>query len=224
MPKHLRSAADHSDLVSAYVFARETVISSGYGCEVDWQNAVTIDGITETDFLREAAWVILSCGMRELVVRKRFAEVSSAFFHWKSSELIVSRRCECTTNALRWFNNSRKIDAIAQVAELLHLNGFERTIETIKEAGIGPIRELPYMGPATAFHFAKNIGLPVAKPDRHLLRIARRTGYGSPQVMCEEIARATGDTVPVVDLVIWRYATLVRDYLEVFPLAECIIQ
>ena len=72
------------------------------------------------------------------------------------------------------------------------------------------------MGPVTACHLAKNLGLDVVKPDRHLLRIAAVTGYQSPYEMCCDIAKVTSDKLSVIDLVIWRFATIQRQYLDHF--------
>jgi len=37
------------------------------------------------------------------------------------------------------------------------------------------LMSLPYVGAVTWRHLAKNLGLPVAKADRHLVRLAGRT-------------------------------------------------
>ena len=55
----------------------------------------------------------------------------------------------------------------------------------------------------------------VAKPDRHLTRIANRAGYTEVQKFCIEISRLSGDSIPVVDIVLWRFATIESDYLNV---------
>ena len=47
--------------------------------------------------------------------------------------------------------------------------------------GIEFIQTFPYMGKATALHFAKNLGLDFAKPDRHLNRICATLGFSSPR-------------------------------------------
>ena len=58
------------------------------------------------------------------------------------------------------------------------------------------------------------------KPDRHLCRVAQAAGYSSPAAMCETIALDTGDRLAIVDLVIWRYATLTKSYCENFAAAQ----
>ena len=55
--------------------------------------------------------------------------------------------------------------------------------------------------------------MPVAKPDRHLVRIAEGVGYDSPQQLCDVVSEIVGDPVSVVDIVTWRYATLKGDFV-----------
>ncbi|MCL4328727.1 MAG: hypothetical protein M1410_04010 [Candidatus Thermoplasmatota archaeon] len=78
------------------------------------------------------------------------------------------------------------------------------------------LREFPYIGPVTYYHLAKNIGIPVAKPDRHLSRLASRSGFRDVQEFCEFLSRKTGDRIQVIDIVLWRYATITKDYIEKF--------
>ncbi len=75
----------------------------------------------------------------------------------------------------------------------------------IEHEGIDFIRTLQFMGPATSYHLAKNIGLDVVKPDRHLVRIAESAGGFSPNDFCEMIAQQTGDKVSVIDIVPARF-------------------
>ena len=85
----------------------------------------------------------------------------------------------------------------------------------IQENPIETLQTFSYIGPVTAYHLAKNIGLAVAKPDRHLKRIASLFGYHDVQILCSEISKITGDSIPIVDIVFWRFATIEKDYLNV---------
>ena len=64
---------------------------------------------------------------------------------------------------------------------------------------------LPWIGPITKFHLAKNFGVDCAKPDRHLQRVADKADK-SVDDLCRELAEVTGDKIRTVDLVIWRAA------------------
>jgi hypothetical protein len=69
-------------------------------------------------------------------------------------------------------------------------------------------QQFPFIGPITSFHLAKNLGLPVAKSDRHLVRLANAVGFEDVQSMCRNISSFTGDPVPVVDIVLWRFSAI----------------
>lgn len=209
-------AHQHS-LVQAYLIAKQAVIRQGFAAEIDWQDGVVFDALNETTFLRESAWVVLSSGMREAVVRKKFPQVSLAFFDWKSAKEIVKRSEVCQRKALLCFGHEPKIRAITKIAEVVWRQGFSKVRKDILADGVEYLAQFPYIGPATKYHLAKNIGLPAVKPDRHLLRVAHKVGYDSPYSMCSEISSIVGDKISVVDLVIWRYATLHTDYLRIFP-------
>lgn len=207
-------------LASAYVKAKLKVLAAGYAPEIMWQKTLEIQDLTEVHLLRECAWVILSSGMRESVIRKKFPDITHAFFEWASAQEIVLHRDHCIRTALPFFWHERKIEAIAQSAQIIYSKGFEVLRDEIAYDPIGTLRQFPYIGPATSFHVAKNIGLPFAKPDRHLCRLAVLSGYERPSDLCSAIAEYIGDPVAVVDIVLWRFAILHPDYLTAFLCTE----
>jgi endonuclease III len=203
-------------LASAYVKAKMTVLAAGYVHEIVWQENVRTEELTERDLLRECAWVILSSGMRESVVRKKFPGIGEAFFEWSSAEVIVRHRDQCVSSALVLFGHRRKIAAIAQCARIVYEKGFELLRNELTSDPIEALQQFPYIGPITSYHVAKNIGFSVAKPDRHLCRIAELSGYHSPADLCKALADYVGDPIAVVDVVLWRFATLQHDYMTSF--------
>lgn len=208
--------SSHYNLIHAYLEAKQAVIKAGFSEEIAWQENINFDNVNESEFLSEAAWVILSSGMREKIVRKKFPDISTAFFNWESARTIVLYRESCFNGALRCFNHVNKINAILKIAFHIYEKGFHFVKESIVKNGIPYIMSFPYMGPATSYHFAKNNGLQCVKPDRHLIRIAKKIGYNSPESMCSEIAIEIGEKIAVVDIVLWRYATIFTDYLDSF--------
>src|SRR6266571_5890786 len=199
-PKELR--------LQSYCFAKQRVIAAGYSREIDWQDSLRFHEVSETDFLRETAWVILACGMRESVVRARFPAITEAFLFWETARSIVYDLESCTSRALHVFAHGGKIRAIGLVAQKVAELGFWTVKGTIALQGLAFLRTLPFIGEITQFHLAKNLGLEEVKPDRHLVRFAHAFGYASPRALCEDIATHTGDRITVVDLVLWRFATI----------------
>lgn len=206
------ATVDSENLALIYLDLKEIIISAGCDHELEWQSNLDFECTTETDFLRESAWVILSSGFRESVVRQYFRRVSAAFLDWCSAEQINAHREFCQNQAISVFGNRRKIGAITEIVGNVADDGFECIKTRIKSTGVEYLQQLPYIGPTTSYHLAKNLGLQVVKPDRHLVRMAHITGHDSPLEMCSKIAQTVGDSISVVDLVLWRYATLKKDY------------
>jgi len=209
------SAGRSLRLASTYLDAKLAVIRAGYYPEIRWRPK-RIDRLTEPVFLREAAWVVLSSGMRETVIRRKFEAISAAFHNWKSAELIRADSAACEKAALRHFGHLRKIRAIATIATLVAQRGFARLKADLRTDPFETLRGLPYMGPATLRHLAKNIGFDVPKPDRHLIRIAEAARFESVDQLCRAISSIVGDQVSVIDSVLWRYATLRAEYVTDF--------
>jgi hypothetical protein len=207
---------NRSGLIELYCAAQQLVVEAGYAQEITAQRQVSFRDVTETDFLQESAWVILNCGMRERTIRRKFPLVSSAFLEWKSAEAIIKLRPECRKAALSCFSHQGKIDAILEVIDHVATNGFPHVKESIKKTGTTYLQRFAFIGPITCLHLAKNLGLDVVKPDRHLLRMAAAAGFISPEALCRTIAEAMGEKLSVIDIVLWRFATLDRDYLSLF--------
>lgn len=206
------SSEELQRLLDFYLLAKNVVVGEGFAQEIEWQERVQFTDLNETVFLREAAWVVLSSGMKESVIRSKFRALSLAFYDWLSARQIGTNSRECRRNASRIFSHPGKIDSIIAIARSVEEAGFEVFMHKISSEGVAFLQSLPFIGPVTSYHLAKNIGLDVVKPDRHLLRISAIAGCASPVEFCQKISTAVGDRLPVVDLIIWRYATLNPGY------------
>lgn len=205
---------DIRTLSNAYLVAKQNIINQGFEYEIEWQSSLKRIDLTEKIFLRESAWVVLSAGMSEVVIRSIFPRFSEAFYDWQSADEIMSSVNYCKERAFTTFKNVRKIEAIIDIATHVAVNSFEHVRRSIEDSGVEYISKFPFMGPATSFHLAKNLGMSVAKPDRHLLRIAEAFGYRDVQCLCSDIAEYVGDDIAEVDLVLWRYAAINRNYIQ----------
>lgn len=205
----------HRSLISAYLHAKRAVLEAGFGDEITWQESACWRPLTEARFLSEAAWVVLSSGMREAVVRRIFPAISAAFAHFASARAALgSAMGGGRDDALRVFRHEQKIDAIVTIAEHVDDLGLEGVAECLRNEGTAYLQTLPYIGPVTSFHLAKNLGHNVAKPDRHLVRIALVFGYDDPQMLCTDLSQFLGEPISVIDIVLWRYATIRADYIR----------
>ena len=206
---------DDLSVARAYLKIKKYLYESGYFDEIEWQYGVSISQINENSFLEEYAWVVLNTGMSEKIIRKIFPHICSSFFHWSSVEEIVKQRDICKDNALKHFNNKRKIEAIIETSNIIYEKKFDNFWEEIISNDITYLKHLPYIGPVTSYHLAKNIGFSVSKPDRHLVKLAKELCYESTSNMCDTIYFLTDDPVNVIDLVLWRYSTLRNDFYDI---------
>jgi len=161
--------------------------------------------ICESDFLAEAAWVILCSGFRESVVRAKFSYISLCFCDWESASAIVDSGAACISAASKAINHEAKLLAILNIARLLHFRSFESFRAELIEDPINTLQSLPYIGQITALHLAKNLGFNVSKPDRHLVRVSDKLGFGDTSALCGWLEAVTGARERTVDLLIWRY-------------------
>lgn len=207
---------DGLNVVEGYKRCKKLVIEAGFKAEIEWQSTVSIEDLTESTFLREHAWVTLSAGMKEKVIRNLFQRFSRIFYNWKSADLITKNEELCKDSALTIFANYTKINAILQTSHIVSYNGFDIIKKLIIENPEKVLMEFPYIGPVTYYHLAKNIGVQVAKPDRHLSRLVNELNFSNVQTLCRYIGERTGDSIPVVDIVLWRYATITEDFVMRF--------
>ena len=210
-----RWSPNSRSVASLYLEAKAFIIDRGFADEIDWQSQASFHLVNESTFLREAAWVVLSSGLSEKVVRARFANVCGALGGLQCAKDVWRHRRAYRTDALLAFRSPRKIDAILAICGYVSRYSFERCCSLIESEGVDFLARFPQLGPATSRHLAKNLGFSVAKPDRHLVRIASALGYESAAALCAELNEVVGDSVAVVDLVLWRYATLIPDYLAI---------
>jgi hypothetical protein len=195
------------ELVRLYLTAKTFVIERGFAHEIVWQSSAALAEPSPPVFVREAAWVVLSAGMSEWVVRGLFGRLSAAMYGF--DPVTLSRNQErARTAALATFGHTRKINAILDIAATVCRIGPDGLRAALRDEPEPFLRSLPYVGPVTWRHLAKNLGLPVAKPDRHLVRLALAVGRESVDGLCDEIARWLGEPVAVVDLVLWRWSVL----------------
>lgn len=197
-----------ADLTAAMRFfskACSYVEQAGLSGEVAWQREADFTEFSESDLLREHAWVVLCSGFREATVRRVFDHVSLCFCDWESAEAIVTAGDICCTTAAVSFANRLKLKGIFSAAKHISEVGFYEFRQSVLADPISELQKLAFIGPITSWHLAKNLGFDGAKPDRHLVRVSERLGFRSAEHLCRELAATTGEQAKVVDLIVWRY-------------------
>ncbi len=192
---------------------KKYIIKRGYFSEIEWQQNRDYSNIQFRDLINEAIWVILSAGLSYGVVSKKFLSISRILDQFEDLSSLIKKRENTRRSILNIFNNVKKVDAIFRFIDFLNDTGVDRFKKDLIIYGESYLLELPYFGPATIRHFLKNIGISISKPDRHLLRISNLCGFKSAESLCSYIEKRTEEKKSVIDIVIWRYATIDKNYL-----------
>lgn len=167
---------------------KQKVVNVGYGGEIAWQESASCDCADE--FLWNYIWVVISSGIKNQVARVIEQRIVEAYNTGTPIE-----------NA---FGHKGKVKAIKEMIAK-HEDIYEDYLESPDKVGF--LESLPYIGKITKYHLAKNLGEDVVKPDRHLVRIAKRYDM-SPLELCEKLSQETGLRVATIDIILWRGANL----------------
>lgn len=163
----------------------EAVRAAGYGDDITWSESLEPPDDAD-EFAREIIYVICNSGMKHTVAARIFNNVVAALDRGQS--------------ASTGFGHQGKADAIDRIwrdrVELL-------AAHDAAEDKVAWAVSLPWIGPITKYHVAKNFGADVVKPDIHLQRLADAEG-ATPEELCVRLARATGFRIATVDSVLWR--------------------
>lgn len=141
------------------------------------------------DFALEAIFVICNSGMQNKVARMIYDKVKPMI--------------EAGGSARNVFAHPGKSDAIDVI--WIRRDEFYAAYMALTTDGerLAFLAELPWIGPITKYHLAKNFGADVAKPDVHLQRLADIEGV-TPQQLCDRLAQTGPYRARTVDLLLWR--------------------
>jgi hypothetical protein len=177
-----------------YALLRDHLRAHGYEEEYQW--AMNLQCPQDIDeFAHEAAWVILNSGMKNQVAEGIWKRVRPLLEAGKpvSGAGVYGHAGKCQAIDRIW-NDRKDIFARFQV--------LRTDAERVQFCD-----DLPYIGPITCYHLAKNWGVDCAKPDRHMARLAALHGTTTAD-LCEALAGVMGERVTMVDTVLWRSCNL----------------
>jgi len=177
------------ELLDFYKQAKMNLINHGYNSEIHLVHEREFKHQTKKNFYWEYVYVVLNSGLSNKVAEKIYAD-----FILKGPRAVnhLGKRAAIKRASLSFQEWFRKLQSMPTDEEKIEYLG-----------------KLSYLGPATKYHLARNLGIDCAKPDRHLNRLATQFGYKDDvQKMCKELSVATGDRVGTIDIVLWRNATI----------------
>ena len=174
-----------------YLTLKERLIEAGYSKEISWSEAVgpPPDSLT---FFSEYAWVVINSGMKNQVAQKIWKSITDALWFGARVLSVYGHLGKASAIQHVWENQQRL---------------FEDYLACPDSDKLSWIQTLPWIGPITKYHLAKNLGMDACKPDRHLVRIASKYQL-TPEKLCSFLAQETGNRIGTVDYVLWRAANL----------------
>lgn len=197
-----------SDITEFYLQAKDLIITKGFEGECSYYCEFSPKHVTESIFLSEYAWVVLNSGFKESIIRKKFNYISLCFYDWESADKVLQSSESCIELAMASFGNHRKLNGIVQGIDMYNQKGGLKWLQSILNSELYVELELlPYVGKITSKHLAKNLGVSLVKPDRHLFNFSNRLNRDLDS-LCNVISSRTGDSLKYIDTVLWRYFAL----------------
>ena len=158
---------------------------AGYGAIIDWSESIATPADAEA-FAAEAIYVIINSGFRNSIAKPIFKRCMAALRADRSSATEFGHPGKQVAIDRIWAEREEMFAAYQLEPDKLHY-----------------LKSLPWVGPITRWHLAKNLGGDHAKPDVHMERLARREKTTTHK-MCRRLARETGYRVATIDTVLWR--------------------
>lgn len=154
--------------------------------DIEWATHECQPPTSAEDFALQAIYVICNSGMNNTVATGIFNRCVGAL-----------RERRPITDVFKHPGKAAAIETIWRDREGLFVGYFASTDP------LDYLERLPWIGAITKLHLAKNFGMPLAKPDVHLQRLADREGC-TVQLLCERLAQELQLSVAAVDTVLWR--------------------
>lgn len=186
--------------------AEKFCLANGFGKEIEWcENRPPFNAVTAQVFLAEYAWVVYNSGMKNSVIAAKWEDLRRAFL-WFDYKEICAYSDAVREKALNIFGNKAKVDAVIKMAKKMGSTPthFKYMKELIQKDPLTELIKFPFIGPTTKYHLARNLGFDFIKPDRHLVRLAKKYNM-SPEELCNQIHKETGRRLGVIDVILWRF-------------------
>jgi hypothetical protein len=203
-----RKIVTDQELMDMYRAALDRVIQRGWKQEVNRFRNLSFENVDGRFFFKEYARCVYASGFGWAKVSKHWDALTDAYKDWDYAEVSKNKK-EVREQAMKFIGNKKKADAILSTAQALASEEWSKFKEWLRSIGLLlPPGELKFIGKVTRYHLARNIGADVAKPDRHMKRIAQKCGYPETpegiQDFAKRVSMLTGERVGVVDVVLWR--------------------
>lgn len=163
---------------------------------------VRFEDVDEQLFLGEYCWVVFASGFKNAIVREKFPGIEAAFHGFDPDRIAAMGAVDPETLPIR---HAGKVNGFINGCRAIAAEGFDAFKQRIAADGPDVLEELPWIGPTTKSHLAKNIGFNMYKPDIWLVRCAK----ACDATVAELVAYLVDAFPPVeeheVDTILWTY-------------------
>jgi len=211
---------------------------------MEFYNNVSPEKMTNTDILAELCWIVYSSGFRFDIIKKYWTAIRKAFYQFDVKKVaLLSNDLEtqavqiCNRSGFRnlkkatWcIQNAHRIIEIDRERETQGgLRGYivdisKNCLYELVELAPQVMRELGFkgIGRTTIFHFMKNMGIDIFKPDIHVRRILRELGL----ISCENasslevcgamsfLSSVSGMKISELDTLLFVYGRSTKDSID----------
>ena len=157
----------------------------GYGPVIEWSENIQPPADAD-DFAERTIYVILNSGFRNSIAEPIYHRCVAALRIGHSATTVFGHPGKAAAIDTIWNERAVVFEQYGQSAEPIDF-----------------LERIRWIGPITALHLGKNLGLQHAKPDVHMERLARRDKTDTHR-LCRRLARETGYRVATIDTVLWR--------------------
>lgn len=174
---------------SKYLRIKEKLANTEFKKDIEWcENLLPCkDAI---NFWIEYTFVICNSGMKNTIAVVIFNKIMKAYESGEKASNVFGHKGKANAIDTGWTKREE------------YFSGWVKS-----DSNIDYLETLPWIGKIIKYHLAKNLGMDVCKPDRHLVRIAKKYNL-SPKELCSQLANKTGDKVSLVDLILWKAGSL----------------
>ncbi len=153
--------------------------------------------LNPSDFASEVIYVILASGFSQKTAKKKYFEIVKYLQTLGSNEVDLAV-------LLSIFNNKNKMSAIKKV--WVNKKNLSDSYYQLKDdkSRMKFLLNLPFIGPITQNHIARNLGINTVKPDVWIMRLSEALGYKNYHQMFEEIHKSTDYPIGYIDVILWK--------------------
>jgi len=203
-------------------------------------NSISLFNMSNSDIYGELCWIIYNSGFKYEIIKKFWPDIVKEFYYF-DVEQVSKLNNDVHNNALNicekinFYNIKKAKWCIYNAKRILELdeekkecNGFKGYLIELSKIELislindisNIIKELRFkgIGEITVFHFLKNIGIDIYKPDRHIIRLFEKMGILHDSNDIQEVTKGflkisdyTNFSIRELDTILFEFGRITND-------------